>query len=511
MSGNFNLIKRRLKPDHYQMVVKSVLDRKQILSIVKKVGITFSGMRIGSIPTAGLIDVLIEECCDSPQDLDFLVKSIDKFAGKHTRNLTDLSVKEFSEKLKNLMANRDFDPVLCGALLWVAASDPRDEIGKLVPKIFKKYKRFIHFVEKDLEKELPNLLAELEEEIGEVEAEDEAKSIYEKRIAETEKEIKVLRASEGRLKDKVEKSSEDIKIQRQREVELKTQLNELIRERDELKEIVKANEKSPERLIANDISKIRSEIKDLSKVVKNIEHDLNKVNSKQRGSNDSLSTPIIEQKFDILQSSLEWWMKSEGAELNKVKEELEQLHQENLLVQNLLQKLPTETKQPTPAKKQKPGDRIGVFVDVQNMYYAAKRLNGARLNYELLLDTIVSRRRLIKAMAYVVLTAEVDQTGFIALLSNKGYQVKRKELKHYQDGKAKGDWDMGMAIDMIEIASDLDVIALVSGDGDFVALVSLLKKIGPKVEIYAFEHNLSTELRENVDLYYLINERLLLK
>jgi len=155
--------------------------------------------------------------------------------------------------------------------------------------------------------------------------------------------------------------------------------------------------------------------------------------------------------------------------------------------------------------------RVGIFVDVQNMFYAAKKLDGARINYEAMLDNIVSGRRLIKAVAYIVESSEIDQSGFISVLEKKGYQVRRKELKSFGDGTAKGDWDMGMAIDMIEMASQLDVVALVSGDGDFVSLVRLIKKIGPRVELYAFGHNLSTELREVSDQFFEISSDMLLK
>lgn len=155
--------------------------------------------------------------------------------------------------------------------------------------------------------------------------------------------------------------------------------------------------------------------------------------------------------------------------------------------------------------------RVGVFVDVQNMFYAAKKLDGARIDYESILDHIVGPRRLIKALAYIVESAEIDQSGFISVLEKKGYQVRRKELKSFMDGTAKGDWDMGMAIDVIELASYLDVVALVTGDGDFVSLVRLIKKLGPRVELYAFGHNLSSELREVSDQFFEIGTELLLK
>ena len=155
--------------------------------------------------------------------------------------------------------------------------------------------------------------------------------------------------------------------------------------------------------------------------------------------------------------------------------------------------------------------RVGVFVDVQNMFYAAKKLDGARLDYESILDRIVSGRRLIKAAAYIVESAEIDQSGFISVLEKKGYQVRRKELKSFMDGTAKGDWDMGMAIDILELCNYLDVVALVTGDGDFVSLVRLVKKLGPTVELYAFGHNLSSELKETADRFIEIGPEVLLK
>jgi uncharacterized LabA/DUF88 family protein len=155
--------------------------------------------------------------------------------------------------------------------------------------------------------------------------------------------------------------------------------------------------------------------------------------------------------------------------------------------------------------------RVGVFIDVQNMFYAAKKLDGARLDYESILDLIIGKRRQIMALTYVVESPEIDQSGFISLLKKKGYQVRRKELKSFTDGTAKGDWDMGIAIDIIEASRELDVVALVSGDGDFVSLVHLVKRLGPIVELYAFGHNLSSELRETADKFVEIGNEMLLK
>ena len=126
--------------------------------------------------------------------------------------------------------------------------------------------------------------------------------------------------------------------------------------------------------------------------------------------------------------------------------------------------------------------RLAIFVDVQNMFYSAKALYQKKLDYEQLLRKIVGGRELVRAIAYIVQTPEVDQKGFIHLLHQVGFEVKSRELKVRPDGSAKGDWDMGIAIDSISIAERVDVVALVSGDGDFCDLVRHLKARGVRCE-----------------------------
>jgi len=155
-------------------------------------------------------------------------------------------------------------------------------------------------------------------------------------------------------------------------------------------------------------------------------------------------------------------------------------------------------------------DRVGVFVDVQNMFYAARGVN-ARLDFDVLLQTATRNRRLIRAVAYVVEAREIDQSGFIALLKSKRYEVKRKDLKVRSDGSFKGDWDMEIALDALEMADALDVVVLVTGDGDFTGLVQKLKTRGPRVEVYSFPQNTAKELREAADKFVSIDKRMLIK
>ena len=144
--------------------------------------------------------------------------------------------------------------------------------------------------------------------------------------------------------------------------------------------------------------------------------------------------------------------------------------------------------------------RIGIFVDVQNMYYSAKYLHKAKANFKAILKEAVRGRQLIRAIAYVIKADVKDETNFFEALKGFGYEVKAKDLQVFYGGAKKGDWDIGIAMNAIELAPKLDVIVLVSGDGDFVQLVQHLKHaLGCYVEVMAFGKSSSQKLVEEAD------------
>ncbi|MFA0822435.1 MAG: NYN domain-containing protein [Methanomethylovorans sp.] len=155
--------------------------------------------------------------------------------------------------------------------------------------------------------------------------------------------------------------------------------------------------------------------------------------------------------------------------------------------------------------------RLAVFADVQNMFYSARNYYEKKLDFGKLLSAVVRERQLIRAVAYVVETKEIDQSGFKSVIEHIGWEVKTKQLKSRPDGSTKGDWDMGIAIDAISISTKVDTVVLVTGDGDFTALVNHLKAAGVRVEVHAFPKNTAVELIDAATAYYPIDERLLLK
>lgn len=144
--------------------------------------------------------------------------------------------------------------------------------------------------------------------------------------------------------------------------------------------------------------------------------------------------------------------------------------------------------------------RVGIFIDVPNLYHSAKNIYRAKVNFKEILKTAVAGRQLIRAIAYSIRTESGEEQAFFEALAKFGIEVKVKDLQIFPGGMKKGDWDVGLAVDAIELGSKLDAIVLVTGDGDFVPLVQYLKiKDGCQVEIISFGRSASGQLKEVAD------------
>ncbi len=144
--------------------------------------------------------------------------------------------------------------------------------------------------------------------------------------------------------------------------------------------------------------------------------------------------------------------------------------------------------------------RVGIFIDTQNLYHSAKNLYKAKVNFGQIVKEAVAGRQLIRAIAYVIRTESEDEKGFFEALNKLGIETKVKDIRVFAGGAKKADWDIGMAIDAVAMGQKLDTIILATGDGDFVPLVEYLKyTYGVQVEVIAFGKSSSGQLREAVD------------
>lgn len=144
--------------------------------------------------------------------------------------------------------------------------------------------------------------------------------------------------------------------------------------------------------------------------------------------------------------------------------------------------------------------RVGVFIDTQNLYHSAKNLYKAKVNFGNVLKEAVGNRQLVRARAYVVTTESGEETSFFEAMQKLGIEIKTKDLQVFFGGAKKADWDVGMAIDAVAMAPKLDAIILATGDGDFIPLVEYLQQHeGCQVEVISFGRSSSSKLREVCD------------
>ena len=155
--------------------------------------------------------------------------------------------------------------------------------------------------------------------------------------------------------------------------------------------------------------------------------------------------------------------------------------------------------------------KIAVFVDVQNIYYTTRQTYGRQFNYRQFWQQLSAQGEIICANAYATHRGDDKQLKFQNALKHIGFTVKLKPFIQRSDGSAKGDWDVGITIDVLEAAKNADTVILLSGDGDFDLLLEKIKKdYGVKTEVYGVPKLTANSLIDSANSFHAINEDLLL-
>ena len=156
-------------------------------------------------------------------------------------------------------------------------------------------------------------------------------------------------------------------------------------------------------------------------------------------------------------------------------------------------------------------DRVAVFVDVQNVYYTVKQIYGCHFDYRAFWDQVTTGREVVRAFAYAIDRKDQKQIRFQQILESIGFEVKLKPFIQRSDGSSKGDWDVGITLDMIELANEVDVAVLASGDGDFDLAVKKLRDAhGVEVEVYGVRKLTAATLIQAATRFVPIEQHLLL-
>lgn len=155
--------------------------------------------------------------------------------------------------------------------------------------------------------------------------------------------------------------------------------------------------------------------------------------------------------------------------------------------------------------------RVALFVDTQNLFYAARDLSGAAVDYAKLLEVAARGRRLSQATAYVVeRQGDTAGHGFALKLTALGFRVRRMQVRVRVGADERqvleGDWDLGIAVDVVRAMGLCDVVALATGDADFTPLVRLCQERGARVEVLAFRDFAGQELKDACDRFVDLGE-----
>lgn len=146
--------------------------------------------------------------------------------------------------------------------------------------------------------------------------------------------------------------------------------------------------------------------------------------------------------------------------------------------------------------------RVAVLIDTQNMYHSAKHLFGAKLAFGKVVEAVAGDRSILRAIAYVAKSKTGEETAFFDALKEMGIELKIKDVQEFSSGAKKADWDVGMAVDAVKLGEKVDVIILMTGDGDFVPLVEYLHGKGVIVEVAAFAESTNAQLKAIADRFF---------
>lgn len=156
-------------------------------------------------------------------------------------------------------------------------------------------------------------------------------------------------------------------------------------------------------------------------------------------------------------------------------------------------------------------ETVSIFVDVQNIYYTTRSGFGKNFDYNRFWADVTHNRKVVNAYAYAIDRGDEKQRQFQNILRAIGFDVKLKPFIQRSDGSAKGDWDVGITIDMLASAKASDTLVLASGDGDFDILVDTLQSThATPVEVYGVEALIANNLIQAASVYHPIGEHLLL-
>ncbi len=471
---------RLIGTEGLNFLITETLSQKEIIKWLNNYGVAYPGQRIDKIPTPILTVDLAELLQKEP--LKELVHYFDRASEAElalVKSLNKTELKNLSQRTQEFIENEQV-----GRILWALATDSRPEALKQIPKIINKSLKLI-----------PSFLARTKIRFQETpdQMEDEGTT---DRIEQLEKELAQEQEKVNALKNEREKLRQELVVLGHKKGELQREKESLIQIQNRLQSEIAT--------LRNEIAlrqRDKETIRELEKENKRLHYELEKM--KDLSNTDS----FLAQVTNLLEKIHRDWTQYQMQSMKQTQEilvSLRELDREIKGMKPFLTRL-DKTKEPSELKR----SRVGLFVDTQNIFYAAKDLYQNIVDYEKLKSYVIRDRICHSAIAYVVAAPDFNQSGFTNYLTRLGFEVKTQPLIVRGDGSKKGDVDVNIAIDILGMADKFDILALVSGDGDFVSLLNQLKAKGKKVEVYSFQETTSFRLKEVCDEFYPLGEEVL--
>ncbi len=478
-------IMERLGGDGLARVLDDLMDKPRLARLATACGLKYPGVRIRSVKRDRLLADLVEHSRKEEAAREAIQRALDKETRAERRRWNGLSGEDKARRLSDEEFLRTRGNL--GRHLWFLASgdDGEDGFGNLA------WQHLQHMVRNGASAAPKPVTSRAEQRLK-------------RRVTSLEKKQQHLETQLARSRESEKRVKRDLILRKGELAETRMLAERVRRELDDAKRAldrVRA-QKPADATSAQLIEPLERAIKRLSTGQRKLMHVVEKAKTTPAPARGPSA-----KSFEELTEALKAVQKDSTALRREYKRDRAELLKRLEELGAVVNKKPAKERKPRVKEADK---RVGVFIDVQNVYYGARKLKG-KLDFDALMESAIVGRRLIQCTAYVVESKEIDQSGFIARLQQKAIEVRRKSLRVRADGSSKGDWDMELALDILDAASNLDVVVLVSGDGDFTSLVKRVKRIGPRVEVIAFPRNTAKSLLEAADRFQPLDRKFMIR
>lgn len=495
-------ILRTLDLPRLALVLEGALDRKSLEGVLRKF-LRGGALRPGSIARPELVAAVAEAFMKTPDAAWLTMRALDKSCSKERHIVASIEDEMVEARLTSYRA-LDFRRERA-RLLWALVRDGRAGHVKAAERILDEAFAAMNEAER---------VEQAQESPEAHESQQVIRERFESYEAALQEQDQILQKQRGEQAS-IEKERSELLVklgigeralqaEKERRKDLEEQLHEL---RTELRGLgQQLDERDPERLeraLAE-----RDRLREANRKLARYEDRSERI-SELIDENEALRGELQQLKRQDAQRQ------SEQEELVRqlVSKEKAAIERADSLRESLkaARKLAQTTQDPSVVDGEPVTERVGVFLDATNLGASARRDFDGKFDYLRLLPELVGDRKKVMAVAFVVNNDEDDTrgnfAGFVRSLQGAGYEVRQKRPKVRGDGSRKADWDMGIAMEVIDARNRLDVVILGSGDGDFLPLVSRLKRWGKRVEVAAYRASTDADLVRGADEFIALDGR----